>query len=109
MQYLSGWIDGVPRPGEAHVLVGDAARLADWYAALGHAVSGRHAPPAGEPADPALDPALLAALRSAHATGSRERLIAGTAMVWGGLHLDALRQLEDRCLAAAAELVAAAR
>ena len=110
MQYLSGWIDGIPRPGEAHVLRGGrgaARRLVRGARARGLR-RGTRRPPASRPT-PRCDPALLAALRSAHATGSRERLIAGTAMVWGGLHLDALRQLEDRCLAAAAELVAAAR
>ena len=68
-------------------------------------MSALRAPQRGAPADPALHPALLAAVRSSHATGDRDRLIAGAAMAWAGLHLDALRALEDRSAQAAADLI----
>jgi len=105
MQYLSTWLGATPRPPEASALIGDAGALARWYADLGQSVSAMREPQRGAPADPALHPALLAAVRSSHATGDRDRLIAGAAMAWAGLHLDALRALEDRSAQAAADLI----
>ena len=104
MEVLAGRLGDTPRPEEARALPGDAGRVAAWYVGLGESL-GRHAPPpVPEAVDPALHPALIAGVRSASATGSRDRLLAAAAMVWGGLHLEHLRVLEPRCAEAAAEL-----
>ena len=104
MQVLADRIDGASRPAGADVLLGDARGLEDWYAALGRSVTEQVAPPAAEAFDPAVRPALLAAVRDAAAGGSRDRFMAGISVAWGGLHLGYLKRLEDRCAQAAADL-----
>lgn len=65
-----------------------------WYAALGSAIAERRTPPAPDPTHPDLPPEVLAGVRAAGATS----------LVWGGEHLQLLRDREERLAAAAGRL-----
>jgi uncharacterized membrane protein YccC len=104
MRYLARRLDRAPRPREAGQLLDDARQVAAWYEALGRSVARRRSPPAAVRGDPALRPAMLTAIRHAHATHSRDRLVGATAILWGALHLEQLEHLAGECAKAAAGL-----
>ncbi len=108
MSALADNLGATPRPDEAQAIVAAAADVAGWYETLGQRVAEREAPPAIAPIGAALDPELAAGLREAYRTGSRDRLVAAAALVWGGQHLQQLADLGERFRQAAVELSVAA-
>jgi uncharacterized membrane protein YccC len=101
--HLAARIGAAPRPRAAHSLPGDAARVADWYVALGAGLGGDAGAPAVPPLDPTLQPALVAALRAASGDAAGDGLAAATAVAWGELHLEELTLLAEALAGAAGD------
>ena len=106
LRTLADRVGDTPRPATARAVLGESRAVSGWYETLGASVGEHRSPPAAARIDAALRPAVLAAVRDASASGSRDRLRAGTAVAWAALHLAYLERLEERCAAAAADLPA---
>jgi hypothetical protein len=104
MVFLAERIGDAPRPQAARRVLGDADRVVSWYEALGRGIARRRSPPAPVEPDPEMRPAMLAGIRQAQASRSRENVVASTTIVWGALHLELLERLAGECAQAAAKL-----
>lgn len=104
LEYLATRIGDAPRPAGAEAIAAEGGDIADWYARLGAGVAAHTPPPDSARVPRELADTLVAAARDGYARGSRERLVASTAIVWGCMHLEVLHALEERCARAAATL-----